>query len=156
MNGGNICVFVPRAEKSEQLNIVNYVYETKFIEFSPISVKPYFRVHCVLNGSGRLYLPGKTVGLSAGDVFFTLPNIPYSIESLDSFEFSYVSFIGGRAMKIMEKLKLGADNCVFQGLPEMCVLWKRQSGMSSEAAALWGEGVLLCTLAAVQKRFLGK
>lgn len=152
MYDGNICVFVPHSEKTEQLHVVNYVYETKFLEISPISVKPYFRVHCVVNGCGRLHLPGKVIEISEGNVFITLPNIPYSIESVENFEVSYVSFIGGRANMLMDKCKISADNCVFPDLPDMNVLWKRASGMTSDVTALYGEGILLCTISAVFKR----
>ena len=152
MDCGNICVFVPRTEKTEQIHVVNFVYETKFMARTSISVKPYFRIHCVMNGCGRLYLPGKSIDVSKGTVFITLPNIPYSIESLDDFAFSYVSFFGGRANMLMDKCKIGADNCVFTDIDDMDVLWKRTSDMSPDVAALRGEGILLCTLSAVCKK----
>jgi len=147
-----VCVFIPKSERIDQLYIVNFVYETKLFEKGPLSVKPYFRVHFVTRGTGILHIPGKSYSLGEGDVFFTFPSVPYSLESGAEFKFYYISFMGKRANRLVDELGLGREKCVFTGLGNMGKLWSDVLNVSADAVELRGEGVLLYVLSEVKNQ----
>lgn len=152
MNGEAICRFIPRRESNEFLHTINFVLETKPQTGDTVNILPYYRLHYVRCGRAKLLLPGREEPLSAGDVFFAFPAVPYSLETEDGFRYMYISFMGSRANRIADELGLCAERCLFPGMGGLGAIWNGALEGEGYSAELRSEGLLLYTLSLLERK----
>jgi AraC-like DNA-binding protein len=148
----NICLFIPRSGGVLPMQMLNFVYETKQQSGEPLQLPSTYRCHYVMEGEGELRLEHKSYQLLAGDIFFTLPAVPYAIRSGVDFKYAYVTYLGERAVRLSDELGLGRDRLIFRSFPELKELWKTALSKGRPVSDLRSEGVLLYTLSVVRAR----
>ena len=115
----NICKFIKFRPVADTINTINFVYETEDQTGLDHRTDSVYKVHYVTSGACKLHTRHGTNNLSAGDIFFTFPSAPYTIEPVSDLKYLYISYLGMRANKIMEQLKINTKNCVFVKYPEI-------------------------------------
>ena len=106
----NICWFIPISNNDETIKIINFVFERNPEKVAGIRTESIYKMYYVSEGSGKFQTPGKIYKIESGDVFFTFPASPFSIESESNLEYYYISFIGFKGNKILETLKINHNN----------------------------------------------
>ena len=139
----NICKFIPQHKDDHSIHTVNLVLETKRQSFTSLQSSSVYKIHLVTNGTGRIHIAGNVLALNKGDVFFTFPGTPYCIESLESFHYMYISFLGTRANMILDKLQISPQNFLFPGCEEIRDFWENGLATIKETADLIAESILL-------------
>lgn len=150
----NVCHFIPYHKDYHSIHTINFVFETMPQQYSPPKSKAVYMVHYVKSGNGYLHFSGESMPLSAGDVFFTFPGVPFSIESSDNFSYMYISFLGSRANMIMEKIKISRFNFIFKGCEKLCDFWQQGLNIKPELSDLMSESILLYTFSFIGKKVL--
>jgi AraC-like DNA-binding protein len=156
MEDQNICRFLPVQNHYDAIHTINFVLETKRQVYEGLVGLTVFRMHYVLQGEGVLHTPGKTRALRKGDLFFGLPAVPMAIESGEEFRYLYISFLGGRANMIMDRLQIGSQNTIFHGYEELEDYWLRSVNAVTPMMDLCSESVLLYTFSVMAGRMQEK
>ena len=147
MAGQNICRFIPREDSGHNIHTVNYVLETEKQVYTGLHLKALYTVYLVIRGKGRLHTQGEVRDLQEGDLFFSFPAEPFAIESSDSFQYMYISFLGARGNQLMEKLGISAHTFLFQTCQEITPIWIQGIQSASDFSDISSEAVLLYTFA---------
>lgn len=138
----NVCKYIPH-RKNQSIHTINLVLETKPQKSSSLQSSAVYKMHLVCSGIGNLHISEKVIPLSKGDIFFTFPGTPYSIESLDSFTYMYVSFLGTRANMILDQFQISSHSFLFSGCQELQSFWEKGLDSLEEYADLMAESILL-------------
>ena len=154
MNSENICRFIPDSSENEKLHVINFVLETKERKFNGLTSSSIYQMYYVKNGEGILHTSQGKHRLVKGDLFFTFSSFPFAIESVNDFEYMYISYLGARGNKICESLKINKYNCVFRDFGEAESFWTSSLLVPKEAADLRTESVLLYTFSLIAERTL--
>lgn len=154
MEDVNICRFVPRHNDCEAIHTINFVLEKKRQNYEGLKIGSVYRIHLVVSGTGILHLSECSFDLKKGDVFFTLPAVPSAIESVENFEYVYISYIGTRANQIMDQLEITIRNCVFPDFHEILGFWMDALQAKASMFDLRSESVLLYTFSIMGTRLL--
>lgn len=141
----NICNFIPYHKDYHSIHTINFVLETKPQIYTSLKIQSVYKIHFVVSGKGRLHTEGKTIELNEGDIFFSFPATPHLIESTENFAYMYISFLGTRAIMIMEKLEISPRNYVFCDCGELYDYWKNGLYANGEISDLITESILLYT-----------
>ena len=144
----NICRFIPQRNEPETIHTLNFVYEKNNPLFDKPRLLPSYRLHLVTKGRGVLNTSAQSFCVSAGDLFFVLPSVPYLLESEEDFEYMYISFIGTRASHILDALQIGHTNILFHDFGFLEPFWTEAILFGNTAFDLASEGVLLYPLSA--------
>ncbi len=152
----NICNFIPYNSDAYSIHTINFVLETKEYPVYPLKAHSMYRAHYVRGGSGKLHISHQEIPLKQGDVFFTFPDMQFSIESFEDFSYMYISFLGSRSNMIMDKLKISQRNFLFSGCEELSFFWESGLPFNVEISDLLTESVLLYTFAYLGNRILPK
>ncbi len=139
----NICHFIPYHKDYHSIHTINFVFETKPQPYSLLKSQSEYKMYFVCSGRGNLHLVNKTVPLSPGDIFFTFPATPFCIESVETFSYMYISFLGSRANMIMDKLKISPRNSHFKGCHDVYDFWQKGLNANPETLDLISESILL-------------
>lgn len=144
----NICKFVPTRSSGDQINTVNFVYETIIPQRNQFITKSTYMIYLVTEGRGTLCHTQKSVEIRKGDLFFTFPSTPFAIEVSDSnLKYIYISFLGIRAGRILEEMKIGSGNCVFRHYDFLEEFWTGALDIATQYNLdMLSESVLLYTL----------
>lgn len=145
----NVCRFLPNNENMESINILNFVYEREHQSFHALRLETVYKIHIVLKGSGRLHIIGNSYPLKFGDVFFTFPSEHYAIESEEDFEYMYISYIGLRTNRLMDKLGITKKNFLFENMQQLIPIWESSIFDDKSIMNLRCEGILLYTFSAL-------
>lgn len=141
----NICHFVPYHNDFQAIHTINFVFETKPQIYNSLKTEAVFKVYYVCSGDGYIHTLGNIQELCEGDVFFTFPGVPFAIESKSDFTYMYISFLGARTNKIMEKLGISKNKFYFSGCYEVSDFWEYGININSRLTDLMSESVLLYT-----------
>lgn len=150
----NICRFIPLRKDFDSLHTINFVLETKPQPFDALKTTSLYRMHLVTRGTGILHTPGRTHPLKPGDLFFGLPALPFAIESLQDFEYLYISFIGPRANMLLDRLRINSQNYLFPDFQELTDFWDASIHSDPQLFDLRSESVLLYSFSVMGSRFL--
>ena len=150
----NICHFVPYRKDYQAIHTINFVLETKSQKFTTLVKQSVYKIYYVCEGEGILHTADGDYPLSVGNVFFTFPNFPFAIESVNNLKYMYISFLGGRASMIMEKFHISKKQYVFSECNELKVIWENAIGIHSQLSDLASESVLLASFAFLGERTL--
>lgn len=148
---GNICRFVPRQTGGENVNILYFVLETEPQAYPGMRVSSFYTMHFALEGEAAFHTSARSYRIRPGDIFFCIPAAPYAIESDGEFKYIYVSYLGQRANAIMDKLRINAANCVFNGFANLRDMWLSGLEVSPEMVALRSESILMYTFSEIGK-----
>lgn len=150
----NICNFMPYHNDYHSIHTINFILETKDQFRGGMMSQAVYKVHYVCSGTGILHLTERSVQLSEGDIFFTFPGMPFSIESVHELEYMYISFLGTRTNMIMEKLKISNTNLHFTDYKELYPFWQKGLNIEHEISDLITESILLYTFYHLGERML--
>lgn len=147
MTEQNICRFVPREVNDHSIHTVHFVFETEEQIYTGLRIKSLYTVYLVIGGTGKLHMQGEVLPLAAGDVFFSFPAVPFAIESVSDFRYVYISFLGARGNRIMEKLGISAKAPLYPGCQELTATWMQGMHSPAQLSDIASEAVLLHTFA---------
>lgn len=148
----NVCRFVPREINDHSIHTVHFVLETEEQIYTGLRLKSLYTVYYVLQGKGRLHTRGQILPLCPGDVFFSFPAEPFAIESVEDFQYMYISFLGARGNRIMEQLGVSPKAMLYPACPELETVWVQGLESPAELSDIASEAVLLHTFAYLGKR----
>lgn len=151
-----ICRFIPSTRSSENIHIINFVYEANPITISSTKPNPVYRIYYVVSGTGEVQCEGIKRTVKKGDIFFIFPATYYEISSKENFEYMYISYVGVRANAEMERIGINKKNFVFEGYDDLYSLWTEGIGHRSEMIDLASESILLYTLLKIGTRTIYK
>lgn len=143
----NVCRFVPREINDHSIHTVHFVLETKEQVYTGLRLKSLYTVYFVLQGVGKLHTRGDVLPLKRGDVFFSFPAEPFAIESVADFQYMYISFLGARGNRIMDKLSISHKAPLYPDCDELITVWTQGLNSPSELSDIASEAVLLHTFA---------
>lgn len=152
----NICHFMPFYKDTHTISIINFVLENHIQAYTHLKTDSVYKMYYVCNGKGVLHTPGKAIPVKRGDIFFTFPAFPYSIESREDFQYLYISFVGLRGNRILEDIKIDKTNFVFRQSEEVQEFWLKGISASAAVADWMSESVLMYTFAYLGERFLAR
>lgn len=155
MTEQNVCRFVPREINDHSIHTVHFVLETKEQIYTGLRLKSLYTMYFVLQGTGKLHTRGDVLSLREGDVFFSFPAEPFAIESVSDFRYMYISFLGARGNRIMDKLKISSQNPKIEGCGELATVWTQGLRTPAELSDIASEAVLLHTFAYLGGRLSG-
>ena len=147
MTEQNICRFVPREINDHSIHTVHFVFETQEQLYTGLRIKSLYTVYLVTQGTGRLHTQGEVLSLKQGDVFFTFPAVPFAIESLCDFQYMYISFLGARGNRIMEKLGISSKAPLYPNCRDLTTVWTQGLHSPVQLSDIASEAVLLHTFA---------
>ena len=147
MSGQNVCRFVPREVSDHSIHTVHFVLETKEQAYMGLRLKALYTVYFVTQGQGKLHTKGDVQPLKAGDVFFSFPAEPFAVESVEDFQYMYISFLGARGNRIMDKLGISPKNPLIADCGDLFTIWQQGLRCPSELSDIASEAVLLHTFA---------
>ena len=150
----NICHFIPHQREYQTIHTIHFVLETRPENFSIWTTEAVYKMYYVREGKGLLHAAGKVQPLEAGDMFFTFPAVPFMIEDVEGLAYMYISFLGARGNRIMEKLKIGKQQYWYPECQEVEALWEQGINMRSEYAELLSESILLYSFSFLGNRQL--
>lgn len=139
----NICHFIPYHKDYHSIHTINFVLETKPQIYDSLKPQSVYKIHFVRSGKGNLYIADRVIPLQPGDVFFTFPAVPFCIESVESFSYMYISFLGSRANMIMDKLEISPQNFFFKDCQDICDFCEKGLDSLFETTEWISESVLL-------------
>lgn len=148
----NVCRFVPREINDHSIHTVHFVLETEEQIYTGLRLKSLYTVYYVLQGKGRLHTRGRVLPLCSGDVFFSFPAEPFAIESVEDFQYMYISFLGARGNRIMEQLGVSPKAMLYPACSELETVWVQGLESPAELSDIASEAVLLHTFAYLGKR----
>lgn len=148
----NICKFVPTNNASENITILNFVYE-KIAEFKcEFITSASHAIYIVTCGNGILHTTYGDFEIKEGDIFFTFSSKPYFIEKKDDLNYIYISFVGLRASGLFSRLHIQYNKPVYSGYSDLIDRWKEAfENTNLYNIDLTCEGLLLCTLSILCK-----
>ena len=152
MSEQNVCRFVPREINDHSIHTVHFVLETKEQIYMGLRLKALYTVYFVTQGHGKLHTKGDVRTVKTGDVFFSFPAEPFAIESVEDFQYMYISFLGARGNRIMEKLGISPKNPLIEDCGELVTVWQQGLRCPSELSDIASEAVLLHTFAFLGSR----
>ena len=146
----NVCRFVPREINDHSIHTVHFVLETKEQIYTGLRLKSLYTVYFVLQGTGMLHTRGEVLSLKQGDLFF--PAEPFAIESVSDFQYMYISFLGARGNRIMDKLGVSPKTSFYPDCEELKTVWIQGLHCPVELSDIASEAVLLHTFAYLGRR----
>lgn len=147
MSEQNVCRFVPREISDHSIHTVHFVLETKEQVYTGLRLKALYTVYFVTQGKGKLHTKGEVRTVKQGDVFFSFPAEPFAIESVSDFRYMYISFLGARGNRILDKLGISPKTPAMEDCGELATVWEQGIRCPSELSDIASEAVLLHTFA---------
>ncbi len=151
---GSICCFMPAFQERDAMHIINLVSESHCPATAAERPLATFRLHMIRAGYGRIRTPAGLFPLQPGDLLWMPPAVPFAIENTDGLEYLYISFLGGRANRLKEQLRLKYSGEVFSGYEALLPLWQSAFGVSDGISNDRCEGILLYTLSEIGRNRL--
>lgn len=143
----NVCRFVPREINDHSIHTIHFVLETKEQIYTGLRLKSLYTMYYVLQGTGKLHTRGDVLPLKQGEIFFSFPAEPFAIESVSDFRYMYISFLGARGNRILDKLGISVKTPLYTDCGELEAVWCRGLQSPSELSDIASEAVLLHTFA---------
>ena len=144
MDTQNICKFNTANNDGENIGILNFCYEKHAPAEPQFTMNAVFRLHLVARGRGAFGTLNSSVELTSGDVFVTYPSTDYYIVNGDGLKYLYISFVGLRAYKLVERAGIPRGASVRHGFESLVEHWERSVEYAADGNLdLIAEGVLL-------------
>jgi len=136
------------------MHIINLVSESHCPATAAERPLATFRLHMIRAGYGHVRTPAGLFSLQPGDLLWMPPAVPFAIENTDGLEYLYISFLGGRANRLREQLRLKYTGEVFSGYEALLPLWESAFGVADGISNDRCEGILLYTLSEIGRNRL--
>ena len=147
------CRFIPVHKDYYSLHIVNFVLETGCKTFKGLKVESLNKIFLVTDGTGIFHVTGSQIPVSRGNLFFTMPSMPFAIQAKsDSFKYMYISFLGNRGNILLDQLKINSKNFMFSGFESLENFWNLCINCDHSTSLLKSESALLYTFAVLNER----
>lgn len=151
MNSQNICKFILPREQG-QLTPREFIFESIVPHSGEELTFDANAIHLVSSGEGLFHQVGDSSPISAGTVFFSFADIPFTIENIDRLNYYYISFTGGRAEELFHRFGITPKHCVFQGYDGLLPLWRDNIVRANEENIdLLSESLILYTFSKFKK-----
>lgn len=150
----NVCRFIPFEKDYQALHTIHFVRETKTQFPSAMKSESVYKMYYVYRGEGKLHLLVTEQELTEGDIFFTFPGQEFCIESGINFAYYYISFVGLRGNRLLEKLHISHSHALFHDCNPVYDIWRNGLDMRPEFSNLTSEAVLLYTFSYLGGRVL--
>ncbi len=148
----NICKFNISQENSDNLSVLNFVYETHARTAPRLGMNSVFRLHLVCKGAGRLDTLNYSKPIKSGDLFITFPSTSYCIANEGDLEYYYISFVGLRTYNLLERAGIDKKNSLISELNALIPFWKSSIDLvATHNIDIVAESVLLYSLGLVCK-----
>lgn len=148
----NICFFIPKDKKTQTLNVINFVLETKPQTLVKNTINPYYKAVFVRSGDGTLYTANKTIKIKSGDLFFTFAGSEHTIIPNENLTYIYVSFLGPKGNQLLERANISRNNFYFENCKNLRHFWEEAIYFSDSARTSASEGLLLYTFAFLENK----
>lgn len=148
----NICCFLPAKKTYDVINILNFVFECNYTNDNIPARLATYRLYYIIEGEGILQSGNQTEKLNKGDLLLIHPDINFSIEHNNSLKYLYMSFIGGKANYIIDKLKLVRPYSLMKNYNHLEELWLSSVSIPKSFAEMQYEAVLLFSFSEIAKR----
>lgn len=143
MSTQNICKFISGINE-EKIYTQNFIYEKSGNTFSTVGKDNV--MYLAVSGTGRLITDSVDTSITVGNIFFTFENLSHTIESVDNFQYMYVTFNGSRSDELFSRFGITPTNCVFEGHEGIVSFWQNAISKAGEKNIdLISEAVLLYT-----------
>ena len=152
----NVCKFISVKPTINDLQIINFVCETKGTENFQTKISSVYRINYVINGEAIIQCGVMRKKAVKGDVFFIFPSVPYVIEGDSNFAYEYISFLGVKANVLTEKFGINYRSFLFENVQGVFDLWQSALEFSSSVCDFAYEGILYYTLAQIADKFIIK
>lgn len=99
----------------QDLSPVDYGFEACLPNHTGYGMRPYYMIHYVINGKGKLYCDDGIFDISAGQIFIVKPEekAQYKADTAEPWEYIWISFVGNLAKKI-ESLNIRCCNMIYE------------------------------------------
>lgn len=148
----NVCRFIPRESNDHSIHTVHFVLETQEQIYTGLRLKALYTVYFVIRGKGKLHTRGNIQTVTEGDIFFSFPAEPFAIESVEDFQYMYISFLGARGNRIMDQLGISSQTPLVSNCGELATIWQQGVRCPAEISDIASEAVLLHTFAYLGSR----
>ena len=144
----SICKFIPSNGSVGTLKTVHFVYETEWKKLKQPMIQPIYYLFLVVRGEGTLRFPEfDTHTIGVGSLFLVPPGVRYEITGSDDLCYMYISFMGTRAIEIIDALRISPPHNVRHGFHEHIPFWKTEiQRLTPQNANMIAESTLLHTL----------
>ena len=119
----NICKFVQSENVSENINIINFIYEKEADFKQSFIYSACYCMYLVTNGKGILHTAKNNYPISEGDLFFTFSSKPFYIQNTGNLQYIYISFIGLRIPPLLERLHISYYSPVYNNFSFLRERW---------------------------------
>ncbi len=144
MESDNVCKFNAANDDGETIGILNFCYEKNSVPDPLFTMNAVFRLHIVARGEGAFATLNGSIPLRSGDVFFTYPSTDYYIRNDGGLEYMYISFVGLRAYKLVERAGIPRGAAVRNGFGDLTDVWEHAVACAADGNIdLIAEGILL-------------
>lgn len=152
----NICKFVPDYHTSNDLLVLNFIYEKEAFNSDKLHLQSHYSMYLVTDGSGCLHMLHGDYPLEPGSIFFTFSAKPFRIENYGGLQYLYISFIGLRAAELLDRLNINPNAPVYPEYGYLRPFWLEAfETIRFHNIDLLAESVLLRTFSALCERFNG-
>ena len=149
----NICRFTGSERFSDNIHIINFVYETDPKKNTVPSMSAVYRVYYVTEGSADVHCGNYAAKVKKGDVFFIFPALDFSVCGDNCFACMYISYVGIRPQAEMEYIGICPQNSVFEDMSDVYDMWMQGLSVKNSYVSLACEGIVLYTLAKIADRY---
>lgn len=119
----DICNFLPKKNRSGDIEYYHFVYETNFKRLKQPFFFMRYGAYLVFKGNGMLKSAEKEYTLKPGTMFFTFPKTAFELSGEGSLTYLYITFDGNGAKPLLDGFGITEDNCVFDGMEQLKDFW---------------------------------
>lgn len=151
MDKQNICKFIT-TQNLDLLRATAFFFETKVILSGQEQQLPFHRIYLISSGEGSVRIAGQWHQVTAGNLFFTFADLPFTIENTGKLQYYCIHFSGGRADELFRRFGITPHRCLFDSCEGLVPLWQNSlTRANTENIDLLSEGLLLYTFSRLKK-----
>ena len=144
MKDNNVCKFITDAAQGE-LHAVSFIYESKVPKSGERQTMEEYGAYLVAGGDGT-YTAASVSRLTPGTLFFSFPDLPFTITSVKNLEYYRICFSGERAGELAMRFGVTPSRCVFSDFEGLIPLWHESlTRADSDTLDLLSESMVLYT-----------
>lgn len=146
-DSGNICKFSSSSGESDFFSF-QFIYENNPQKFGKDRSYAAFVCHLVTGGTAMYHTAEGSYALNPGDLFFSFPSTPFTLEGDETFKYLYIAFVGSHVSELLESMRVTRRMPVRVGMGELTDIWMKGLEHSSpENLSMMTKGVLHYTFA---------
>ena len=144
----NICKFSEKGFGESDLFAFQFVFETMSERLGNDRTYAAFCCHLVTQGDARLCMETGEWNVQKGDIFFTFPDLKFTLKGSIGFQYLYISFVGNRVSDLLESIGITRRSPVCKGYSKLEDIWfGALLSSGSENLSFFAKGILYYTFA---------